>query len=213
MPLSMLDRSAHGDATHDAASPPPPSPARPRLRRLRGVPDRLLHRIRRRKALAALTARRPPSHVLVVCTGNIFRSPFAAAVLRRDGGSRRWEIVSGGLTGPGRPSPATALAAAKSLGVDLSAHRSDLVTGPMAQWADLIVVMEEQQRREIGERFGRPPGDILLLGDLDPERAERRAIEDPFDQPLEVCRRSYERIERCVKEFVRATDPAARAKC
>jgi len=186
----------------------PPS----RLRRLRGIPDRLLHRFRRRAALASLASRQPPSRVLVVCTGNIFRSPFAAAILQREGGSRRWDIVSGGLVGPGRPSPATALAAAKSLGIDLSVHRSELVTGPMAKWADLIVVMEAYQRREICQRFGRLPKDILMLGDVDPERIERRAIEDPYDQPLEVCRRSYARIERCVKVLVRATDPAARGR-
>ena len=203
----MIGSPAPGDATPEAAPP-----SGPRLRRLRGVPDRLLHPIRRRAALAALAARQPPSRVLVVCTGNIFRSPFAAAVLHREAGSRRWAIVSAGLIGPGRPAPATALSAAKAHGVDLTAHRSGLVTGPMAQWAELIVVMERHQRREICQRFGRRPQDILLLGDLDPEGAERRAIEDPFDQPLEVCLRSYARIERCVKELVRATDPAARGR-
>ena len=209
----MLDRAAPSDATYDApATKARPSLVREQLRRLRGIPDRLLHPRRRRAALAALLSRRPPSRLLVICTGNIFRSPFAAAALRREGKGRRWEIISGGLIGPGRPSPATAVVAATTLGVDLLAHRSDVVTGPMVLWADLIVVMEAHQRQTLWQRYGRLSCEILLLGDLDPERADRRAIEDPFDRPLEVCRRSYERIARCVKVLARATDPAARAR-
>src|SRR5256886_4153179 len=61
------------------------------LRRLRQMPDRLLHPRRRRAALESLIARQPPARVLVVCNGNIFRSPFAAAVLRRVAGPRRSE--------------------------------------------------------------------------------------------------------------------------
>ncbi len=54
------------------------------LERLRRVAARLRHNSRRKAALAALAARRPPACVLVLCSGNIFRSPFAAAVLRRE---------------------------------------------------------------------------------------------------------------------------------
>src|SRR5437879_12439096 len=54
------------------------------LSRISRVPDRLLHNGRRRAAVARLAgAERAPASVLVICNGNIFRSPFAAAVLRR----------------------------------------------------------------------------------------------------------------------------------
>src|SRR5207237_2289159 len=53
------------------------------LRQLRRVPNRMLHGSRRRAALALLAARPRPANILVLCNGNIFRSPFAAAVLRR----------------------------------------------------------------------------------------------------------------------------------
>src|SRR5207302_2659388 len=67
----------------------PPVPMEPGfvsglLSRISRVPDRLLHNGRRRAALAALAgAERAPTSVLVICNGNIFRSPFAAAMLRR----------------------------------------------------------------------------------------------------------------------------------
>src|SRR5436190_1524782 len=62
------------------------------LRRLRQMPDRLLHPRRRLAALASLNARRPPARVLVVCNGNIFRIPFAAVVLRRVIGPRGVQV-------------------------------------------------------------------------------------------------------------------------
>ena len=174
------------------------------LRQLRRVPNRMLHRSRRRAALALLAARPRPANILVLCNGNIFRSPFAAAVLRRAVGSSGIRVESAGLMGPGRPSPPDALLAAAERGIDLSTHRSRPVTSELLRAADLIVVMDPVQRRVVREQFGRPSRDIVFLGDLDSEPGAPRAIEDPVEQGPEVCGRVYGRIERCVTEFVRA---------
>jgi len=171
------------------------------------MPDRLLHRSRRRAALGALRARRPPACVLVLCNGNIFRSPFAAAVLQRElnlRGAGSMRVASAGFAAHGRPSPPHAIAAAARHGIDLAGHTSQLVVAPVARAADLIVVMEELQRRSFCERFGRATRDVLLLGDLDPMPVMSRAIEDPVEQDPEVCERVYARIERCVGELGRA---------
>jgi len=64
--------------------------------------------------------------------------------------------------------------------------------------------MDPLQHRVVREHFGRGPRDIVFLGDLDPEPAASRAIEDPVEQGPEVCGRVYTRIERCVTELVRA---------
>jgi len=171
------------------------------------MPDRLLHRSRRRAALGALRARRPPACVLVLCNGNIFRSPFAAAVLQREltvRGAGSMRVESAGFAGHGRPSPPHAVAAAARHGIDLAGHTSQLLVAPVARAADLIVVMEELQRRTICERFGRVARDVLLLGDLDPMPVTSRAIEDPVEQGPAVCERAYARIERCVGELARA---------
>ncbi len=177
------------------------------LGRLRRVPDQLLHRSRRRAALAALMGRRPPASVLVLCNGNIFRSPFAAAVLQRElnlRGAGSMRVASAGFAAHGRPSPPHAIAAAARHGIDLAGHTSQLVVAPVARAADLIVVMEALQRRSFCERFGRATRDVLLLGDLDPMPVMSRAIEDPVEQDPEVCERVYARIERCVGELGRA---------
>jgi len=96
------------------------------------------------------------------------------------------------------------VAAALRHGVDLSVHRSQLVTAEAARAADLIVVMDLTQRHEICVRFGRTERDVLVLGDLDPQPIETRMIRDPVRQPLAVFEQTYARIERCVRELARA---------
>ena len=174
------------------------------LRWLRRVPNQMLHGSRRRAALASLAARPKPATILVLCNGNIFRSPFAAAVLRGTVGSSGIRVESAGLMGPGRSSPPDAVTAAAERGIDLSTHRSRLVTSELVRAADLIVAMDPLQHRVVREHFGRAPRDIVFLGDLDTEPAAPRAIEDPVEQGPEVCGRVYTRIERCVTELVRA---------
>jgi len=173
---------------------------------------RLLQRSRRRAALAALVrASRLPKAILFVCHGNIFRSPFAAAVLRRAlerGGVNGVRVESAGLIGAGRPVPRDAIATAARRGIDLSRHTSQLALADVVRAAELVVVMDELQRRMVCERFGRWPRDVLLLGDFDPTAVTSRAIEDPVEQGPEVCERVYARIERCVAQLADALQMA-----
>src|SRR5262245_49404600 len=92
--------------------------------------DRALHPFRHRAALLRVRER-PPRTILFVCHGNICRSPFAAAAAVRrfaDIGGDAAAIGSAGFIGPGRPCPPTAQEAARAAGVDLSWHRSSLLT-------------------------------------------------------------------------------------
>ncbi len=171
--------------------------------RLLRVPARLLHPLRRRAARAALRGRAPRT-IVVVCHGNICRSPMGAALLRQALGPSGTRVESAGFIGPNRPAPPDAVMAAARRGVDLSDHRSRLLTADLVGSADLIVVMEPEQQRAVCERFGRWPRDVIVLGDLDPVRVEGRPIRDPVNQPSDVFDQSYERIERCVRALVGA---------
>jgi len=173
------------------------------LLRVRRTPERLLHPFRRRKALEALPERLRPRTLLVLCHGNICRSPFAAALLARELRPLGIAVQSAGFIGFNRPAPAEAIAAAQSHRVDLTSHRSRPVTADVARAADLIVVMDVIQRRLVCERFGRLPSDVIVLGDLDPAAFETRAIHDPVDQSRQVFDEVYERIARCVQELGR----------
>jgi len=172
--------------------------------RLGGVRNRVLHSLRRRRALALLRRHRPVRSVLVVCHGNMCRSPFAAGLLRPWLSGRGVRVDSAGFLGPGRRSPPEAVAAAARYDIDLSAHRSELLTAHGARAADLVVVMDAAQRRQVCDRFGRSERDVLVLGDLDPEPGDGRTIRDPVSQPLAVFEEAYARIERCARELERA---------
>lgn len=174
------------------------------VRDLRHVPASRLH-ARRRRAARDLLERARPRSILFVCQGNICRSPFAAAAFLRSCPPRiasNLTIASAGFIGPDRSSPSQALAAASKFEVDLSAHRSALVTPESLRGADLVVAMSEEQARDIRARVAASTT-VLVLGDLDPQPVDRRTILDPWGGPDSAFDASYERIDRCVRELAR----------
>ena len=86
--------------------------------------------------------------VLVVCHGNIIRSPFAARLIDRPAASARGDRDrSAGLTAePGRPSHPLAIETAAPLRVDLSDHAAARLTPDDVARADAIFVMDVDQR-------------------------------------------------------------------
>lgn len=171
-------------------------------RALRHAPDRVLHPLRRMRSTAAVKELGGVRLVLVVCLGNICRSPYAAAALRRLTGSGI-RIESAGFIGPGRSVPETGRRVAQRRGLNLEDHRSQLVTAELVSTAELIIVMDRSQARELWRRFGRSGG-VLVLGDLDPFPIDMRTVRDPFDQAEIVFEMVYERIDRCVAGLGRA---------
>ena len=57
---------------------------------------------------------------------------------------------------------------------------------------------------------GRPRDDIIVLGDLDPVRIVRRAVQDPYGHPAPVFERVFDRVDRCVTELADAVSAADR---
>jgi protein-tyrosine phosphatase len=188
-----------GETTHGMI----PRALRPALRAVRHVPDRVLHRTRRTSLIGRL-AEKWPREIGFVCYGNICRSPYAEAAAARafnalgPVGPRVW---SAGLFGPGRGSPGAAILAARERGIELSRHSSQQLTSRHLA-ADWIFVMESYQASSVIRLLG--GGTIALLGDLDPEPIDTRAISDPIDKSLDVFRTCYQRIDRCVEILARA---------
>ena len=171
------------------------------------LPERRLHAFRRRRALAHLRAGPLPQRVLVLCYGNICRSPYAAALLEQELARSKQAAISvesAGFSGWGRPCPPMALELAAAQGLDLSKHGSRPIALPAASVSDLIIVMDRPQASAVRQIFGPAHRHVLMLGDLDPEPIDTRAIQDPSDQPKDVYERCYARINRCVHQLVRA---------
>ena len=95
----------------------------------------------------------------------------------------------------------SARAAAAGNGVDLSTHRSRVISEDMVRGAEVILVMEPAQARRIRSMFPWFEGPVLLLGDFDPGPIDTRTIRDPIDQSRAVFDEVYARIEACCSEF------------
>ncbi|MDQ3108196.1 MAG: hypothetical protein M3Q68_10380, partial [Actinomycetota bacterium] len=91
-----------------------------------------------------------PIDVLLVCTGNICRSPMAEGFLR-DRLARRGvpsHVHSAGLLDDGEPASAHGVDILRDRGIDLAAHRSIHMTADLVTSADLILGMARLHVRE-----------------------------------------------------------------
>jgi protein-tyrosine-phosphatase/predicted ATP-grasp superfamily ATP-dependent carboligase len=143
---------------------------------------------RRARARRALDDARS---VLFVCRGNICRSPFAERVAEaRYGGAKR--IRSAGLMAlAARPSPLVARIVAREHGVDLERHRSAVVTAEMLAEADVVLVFDDANRRELLRRFPEARPRLWLVGELG---GGAPAIADPLNRGSTAYRDAYRRI-------------------
>jgi protein-tyrosine phosphatase len=162
---------------------------------VRHMPDRLLHRRRHLEARERLVKLQTVRTILVVCHGNICRSPYLEAVLRRE--LPAVSVTSAGLVGPDRPVPKNSLTVTAERGLDLSTFRSRPLSRVNAREIDLVIVMDPGQERHLSHVYGVSPKRLFVAGDLDPVRAATRAIQDPWRQSVDVFRASFDRLDRC----------------
>lgn len=157
-----------------------------------------LHPGRRSRALDLIRRWPLPKRVTVLCLGNVCRSPYAEAYLRRNGSDLGIEFASGGFIGPGRPPPGEALTAARKRNLDTSGHISEAITEEMVAASDLILLLSAKHVRRLRREVGLQGRRYLILGDLDPTPVESRTILDPWGEPPEVFDKVFERIDRCL---------------
>jgi protein-tyrosine phosphatase len=135
--------------------------------------------------------------ILVVCVGNICRSPVAEALFKQHFPEKR--IWSAGLSAlVGRPAHATAQEIALRNGLDLSAHRAQQISGWMCTEADLILVMESGHRTELEQLFPLARGKIHRLG---ASRDGGMDIADPYKQPRAAFEAAHADIESSVTHW------------
>jgi low molecular weight protein-tyrosine phosphatase len=169
-------------------------------RLLRNFPDRLLHHRRHAAACKRVLAAHRPKAILVVCYGNVCRSPYLQAVLQR--ALPEMVVTSGGFVGSGRPVPEASARLSAERGLDLSVFRSGPLTNANVRGADIILVMDPRQARELLSRFPGTRERILLTGDLDPRFDLTRGIADPWNRPADVFEACFDRLDRCAKTLV-----------
>lgn len=136
--------------------------------------------------------------ILLVCIGNICRSPVAEALLRRHFPEKT--VHSAGIAAMvGRPAHAMAQDIALREGLDLSAHRARQITEAMCADADLILVMESDQQRELAQRYPLARGKIRCLGET--PGGNPFEVADPYQRPREAFEQAHATIQRGIDNW------------
>ena len=131
-------------------------------------------------------------NILVVCLGNICRSPTAERLLQKK--LPRHQISSAGLKAlTGNDADFQAIKTALKHGVIVAGHTARQLTAEMCERADLILVMEPEQIKTI----------------LFAQWLPKKTVPDPFNQSSEMFEAVYLQLEEAAQAWARKLNASA----
>lgn len=148
--------------------------------------------------------------ILIICSGNICRSPMAEGLLRKFLAEQGIEDVrvhsAGTLDIEGAPaSEPGQRACAEAFGVDLSEHRSKGLTGAMLREADLVLCMADRHLWAVERLLPEARDKSFLLKSYAGHGGHDLDVFDPIGESYEryqaTCAELSELLERCVPKI------------
>ena len=131
------------------------------------------------------------NRVLVVCEGNLCRSPVGAALLERQVPECR--VESAGLSArPGEEMDPVAREVAEANGLEVGPHASRLVTRELVRATELLLVMAAPQREHLHAAMPEFSGKTMLFG----KWMDERDIPDPYRKNREVHEQVFRLLEQ-----------------
>lgn len=155
-------------------------------------------------------------HLIIVCTANRTRSAYFAGYLRhylsqyRPGALRRIKITSAGTkaAGGGRVNDVVALIARKQ-GFSLRQHMAEPLSGKLMKRADLILVMEQEHKDFILEKYPESKEKVFRLmeyGGQGDDAVAKLDVPDPTGRNAEdfkaFIETAHAEVDRLVHELV-----------
>ena len=139
--------------------------------------------------------------VLVVCTGNTCRSPMAEGWLKQKLSGKGWRVESAGVAAwGGEPASPEAVEAMRGVGIDISGHRSQVLSNSLVGGANYILAMTEGHRREVVRRWPEAEAKTFLVHDFG--LGESRDVGDPVGYPVEVYQHTRDELVHALGEFL-----------
>ena len=139
-------------------------------------------------------------HIVIICTANICRSPYVEAFLRRQLNLRpdehTWEISSAGTWAPITRSAARySIQLARERGMDISEHRSRMVSAEIMAEADLLLCMTNSHREALAIEFRDHAHKIFLLSEM---VGRNFNVTDPYGGPFDGYVEMVDLVEQLV---------------
>lgn len=136
--------------------------------------------------------------ILVVCTGNICRSPIGERFLQQQ--LPDLHVASAGIRGlAGYPADRQAQKVAERYGISLVDHVARVLTVPMMRQSDLILAMESEQINRLSLIAPEVRGKTLLFG----QWLGEQEIPDPYGKSMDAFEYVFRLLGEASQEWAR----------
>ena len=130
--------------------------------------------------------------ILVVCLGNICRSPIAEYLLRERLAGKDVTVESAGIGAvEGARIDPLALQVLQAHGIDASGHVARRLDKQMVDRADLVLLMERAHLEFVRSKIPSAAGKTFLLR----KWHDGQDVPDPFGQPIDMFEQVFESVE------------------